>query len=362
MWQFLVRSRTLGIVVPVALLSAAGVLSLYSSGAMSGRIPIFGRQLVWFGIGLGLMLLLSRIDYKTLAELWPFIYGPLLCSLVTLLIFGEKIANMRGWYRIGPVSVQPSEFMKIGVLIALASLFSRYAHPYITLERFVLTGAIVGAPMLMILLQPDMGTAIVFVAIFAMAVYVAGLKRYVITILLILAIAIGVFSWFYVLKDYQKARVTTFFRPEIDSQKTGYHIIQSRIAIGNGGFFGKGFGSGTQSKLGFVPEMHTDFIFPVFAEEFGFLGASIVLALYFYLIFQCLRIAESARDKAGAFIVIGFVGFFGFHVLINIGTVMGLLPTIGIPLPLMSYGGSAMVTTLAGFGLVMSVASRKFGT
>jgi rod shape determining protein RodA len=362
MWQFLIRSRTLGILAPVVLLSAAGILSLYSSGGTAGRVPIFSRQLVWFAVGAVLMLLLSRVDYRTLSEFWAFIYIPLLLSLVVLLVFGERIANMRGWYRIGPISVQPSEFMKIGVLIAVARLFSHYSRPHITLDRFLLAGAVVGAPMAMILLQPDMGTAIVFVAIFGTAIYMAGLKRYVVTILLILAIAVGVFSWFYVLKDYQKNRITTFFRPEVDSQKTGYHIIQSRIAIGNGGFFGKGLGAGTQSKLGFVPEMHTDFIFPVFAEEFGFLGASIVLALYFYLIFQCLRIAESAPDKLGAFIVIGFVGFFGFHVLINLGTVMGLLPTIGIPLPLMSYGGSAMVTTLAGFGLVMSVASRKFGT
>jgi rod shape determining protein RodA len=192
-------------------------------------------------------------------------------------------------------------------------------------------------------------------------IYFAGLSRKAVALLLILAVVAGAALWCFALKDYQKKRISIFFRPETDHKDTGYHIIQSRIAVGSGGLLGKGYGEGTQSKLGFIPEKHTDFIFPVFAEEFGYLGSLFVLALYFYVIFRCLKIAEQSRDRLGAFIVIGFVGYFSFHILINLGTVLGLTPTIGIPLPLMSYGGSAMLSTMAGFGLVLSVASRKIG-
>ena len=354
-----------GILLPVMLISIVGIISIYSathSGETGSRggPTVFTRHVTWLVIGFILMLLLSRMDYHSFAKFSPVLYGAILLTLVYLLIFGHKLSGMKGWFRLGPISIQPSEFMKIAVIMFIAYLFSDYSGKHISFTQFVFAGAVAGLPMFLIAAQPDFGTALVFAAIFGVFIYTMGLSRKFVTVLLLILIAAGAFMWVYVLKDYQKTRIHTFLKPETDPQKSGYHIIQSRIAIGNGGIIGKGFCSGDQSKLGFVPEKHTDFIFPVFAEEFGFLGSAIVVALYFFLIFRCLRIAERARDKLGAFLAVGFLGFFVFHVVINLGTVLGLVPTIGIPLPLMSYGGSATLSTMVGLGLVLNVASREF--
>lgn len=350
----------LKIVLLVTMLAAIGVMSLYSASGSDGKLPLYGRQIVWFLLGAVLMILIAKLDYHTLIGYSPYFYTVVLASLCYLLFFGEKRSGMKGWFCFGPVSIQPSEFMKVAVLLLLAYLFSHYRRTHVNLFHFLMAAAVVGVPMILIAKQPDLGTAITFTAIFVSVIYFVGLNRKYIAVLLILLVLSGCVLWFFVLKEYQKKRIMTFFRPETDSRDSGYHIIQSRIAIGNGGLLGKGFCKGTQSKLDFVPEKHTDFIFPVFAEEFGFVGSCLIIGIYLALILRCLKIAEHARDMLGILIVTGFVSYFAFHIFVNLGTVLGLTPTIGIPLPLMSYGGSAMMSTMIGFGLVQSVGSKAF--
>ena len=340
-------------------LCAAGMGMVYSATLGGPLAPLATKQLVYFAIGLLAMLLALTIDYHTLASLSYVFYVASLLLLVYLLIFGRAIANTRGWLELGPVNFQPAEMTKITTLLALSSYLSRHRSSGLTPSNMIAIILIVGLPFLLIARQPDLGTAITFLPLIAVAAFLGGMRVRTILILVMIPILALPFFWNHYLKDYQKARVLTFLDPARDPKGAGYQVLQSRIAVGSGGLTGKGFLEGTQGQLKFLPAQHTDFIFALLAEERGFLGSMVVLALYFVVIYRCIAIARAARDLLGVYLAMGAMALFACQVLINIGVVLGLMPTTGVPLPLMSYGGSSLITTLAGMGLVLNVWMRR---
>jgi rod shape determining protein RodA len=340
-------------------LCAAGMGMVYSATLGGPLAPLATKQLAYFAIGLLAMLLALTIDYHTLASLSYVFYVASLLLLVYLLIFGRAIANTRGWLELGPVNFQPAEMTKITTLLALSSYLSRHRSSGLTPSNMIAIILFVGLPFLLIARQPDLGTAITFLPLIAVAAFLGGMRVRTILILVMIPILALPFAWNHYLKDYQKARVLTFLDPSRDPKGAGYQVLQSRIAVGSGGLTGKGFLEGTQGQLKFLPAQHTDFIFALLAEERGFLGSMVVLALYFVVIYRCIAIARAARDLLGVYLAMGAMALFACQVLINIGVVLGLMPTTGVPLPLMSYGGSSLITTLAGMGLVLNVWMRR---
>jgi rod shape determining protein RodA len=287
------------------------------------------------------------------------IYCASLVPLVYLLLFGQSIANVRSWIRFGKFQFQPAELSKIATALLLAYLFENEDEVRLRASTFVRLGVIVGVPVLLVFLQPDMGLALTFLPLVFVGLFFGGMpaKGWV-AIFLIVAVVAGA-GWF-VLKDYQKARIGTFLNPDSDLLGSGYQVRQSKIAVGSGGFSGKGFRSGTQSQLRFLPVQHTDFILAVIAEEWGFLGVILVFGLFATLILRSLKLAQTARDRGGMFLVLGLTAMMFFSLVINASMMIGLAPTTGIPLPLVSYGGSSVATTLLGIGLILGVQYRRF--
>ncbi|PYQ12481.1 MAG: rod shape-determining protein RodA [Acidobacteria bacterium] len=340
-------------------LCVVGLGMVYSATAGSPLAPLATKQLVYFGVGLMGLLLALAIDYHTLASLSYLFYAASLILLVYLLFFGRAIANTRGWLELGPVNLQPAEMTKLTTLLALSAFLSRHRSASLTPSNMGGIVLIVAAPVILIARQPDLGTAITFVPLVAVAAFLGGMRLRTILILIMIPILAFPILWKHYLKDYQKTRVVTFLNPAQDPKGAGYQVLQSRIAVGSGGLTGKGFLEGTQGQLKFLPAQHTDFIFALMAEERGFLGSLVVLSLYFVVIYRCIAIARAARDILGVYLAMGVMALFACQVLINIGVVLGLMPTTGVPLPLMSYGGSSLITTLAGMGLVLNVWMRR---
>jgi len=310
-------------------------------------------------VGFVLMVVVMAIDYHTLAELSAVFYAATLLVLLYLLFFGRVIANTRGWLELGPVNFQPAEAAKVTTLLALAVFMSRKTTAGLGFSNMACILGIVGPPVLLIARQPDLGTAVTFLPLVAVAVFLGGIRIRTILILVLIPILALPLLWNHYLEDYHKARVLTFLDPTRDPKGVGYQVIQSKIAVGSGGLAGKGFLEGTQGQLKFLPAQHTDFIFALLAEERGFLGSLVVLSLYFIVIYRCIAIARAARDRLGVFLAMGMVALFSCQVLINLGVVVGLMPTTGVPLPLMSYGGSSLISTMAGMGLVLNVWMRR---
>lgn len=343
------------------LIAAIGCMLVYSATYFSTSTPFLQKQMIWVFIGIVLMIIAITIDYRVLMDISWVLYGIGLVMLLYLLVWGRVTANVRSWIHLGGgFQFQPSEFIKIFTALVLAKFFDSNSRAYLDLRSFALISAIIGAPVLMIALQPDFGTAATFVPLVAAAMFFGGIKpRYWIIAILIAAIAIPV-GWNFFLKPYQQERLLIFLDPERDPLGSGYQVTQAKIAIGSGGITGKGFKQGTQAKLEFLPARHTDFIFAVLGEEWGFVGVVVVLGLYLFLIVQALTIAKQARDRGGAFLVICLISFFIFHILINVAMQIGLLPTTGIPLPLISYGGSSTMMFFLAVGLILNVDFRKY--
>jgi rod shape determining protein RodA len=319
-----------------------------------------GRQAFWILAGLLALLVMLAIDYHTLAEFTPFIYAAALAALIYLLFFGRVIAGTRGWLELGPMNLQPSEFVKVALILAVGTYAAATGGHKLGWKSLANLSLLGGAPLVLILKQPDFGTAATLLPVVLVTVFVAGIQLRVLVILaVILALALPV-AWFTVFKDYQKERILTFVNPERDPSGAGYQVRQSKIAVGSGGLTGHGLYKGTQSKLQFLPAQQTDFIFAVVAEELGFLGAGALVGLYLFMTMRCLAAARLARDKLGRYLALGVGTAFGCQSLANLGMMVGLVPIVGIPLPLMSYGGSSMVATLMGFGLVLNVNMRRF--
>ncbi|MDX1583691.1 MAG: rod shape-determining protein RodA [Thermoanaerobaculia bacterium] len=342
-------------------LAAIGSVLVYSATYFSAGTPYFQKQIIWIVVGIFLMILAVTLDYRMLLDVSLVLYAIGLALLLYLLVWGRVTANVRSWIHLGGgFQFQPSEFMKIFTALVLAKFFDDNSRAYLDLRSFSIVTLIIGAPVVLIVLQPDFGTAATFFPLIVAAMFFGGIKpRYWVISALIVAIAIPI-GWNYVLQPYQQERLLIFLDPERDPLGSGYQVTQAKIAIGSGGITGKGFKEGTQAKLEFLPARHTDFIFAVLGEEWGFVGVVVVLGLYLFLIIQALTIAKQARDRGGAFLVICLISFFVFHILINIAMQIGLLPTTGIPLPLISYGGSSTMMFFLAIGLILNVDLRKY--
>jgi rod shape determining protein RodA len=342
-------------------IAAVGCLLVYSATYYSDpTLSLAKKQVLWVCIGVALMIAFMVVDYHVLFDIAPILYGIGIVLLLYLMVFGRLTAHVRSWIHIGGFQFQPSEFMKIFTALMVARFFDSNDRAYLDFRSFVIVMGIIGLPVGLIIIQPDFGTAASFFPLIAVAMFFGGIRARVwVAMILVAAIAIPS-GWFFFLKPYQKERVMIFLNPERDPLGSGYQVTQAKIAIGSGGIHGKGFKRGTQAKLEFLPARHTDFIFAVLGEEWGFIGVLIVLSLYLFLVFQALHFAKNARDRGGTFLIICLICFFIFHVLINVSMQIGLLPTTGIPLPLISYGGSSTMMFFIAIGLMANVDMRRF--
>jgi len=339
-----------------------GLAQIYSAtySQQSGVSSIFYTQIWAILIGFIALLIALSIDYRSLADKSHFLYIAIVALLIGVLVFGVVRGGSRRWIDLGPMNLQPSEFAKATLALVLAKFFGESRRGAITRIDFLIAAAITAVPLLLITQQPDLGTAVTLVPVLFAAAYVAGMPMRIFGILAIAALLAAPVAWKFALKDYQKERISTFINPSQDARGAGYQQIQARITVGSGGPFGKGFQGGTQGQLRFLPVAHNDFIFSVLAEEHGFVGVVVALGLYLFVILRSLEAARLAKDRLGAYLVLGVLASFTFQVIYNITMSAGLAPVKGLTLPLMSYGGSSMIATLAGFGLILNVRMRRF--
>ena len=336
-----------------------GILSLYSiTGSQSGRgIPLYVKQSMWIVVGCGAFLAMLMVNYHKITRLAYVVYALALILLVVVLLFGRSSHGAQRWIPVGPFAFQPSEFAKLALILVLARYFA--SAPRTGWLPCVITPALIMAPgLLLILRQPDLGSGLSYLSIFVGMLLLVGIRSKALNLILLFSLMLFPFVWEVVwgaLHDYQRERILAFVDPTYDTGGKGYHALQSRIAIGSGELMGKGLHGGTQSQLNFLPEGHTDFIFAVFAEEWGFLGVLIILGLFGILMMLALEIAMRAKDALGTLIAGGVISMVVFSTVINIGMTVGMFPIVGIPLPMMSYGGSAIVMTMAALGLLLNV-------
>ncbi|UCC66690.1 MAG: rod shape-determining protein RodA [Deltaproteobacteria bacterium] len=349
------------LIILTLVLMTIGIVNLYSAtiNLPGGEFPFYQRQLFWLGIGVFFGLLVFLADYRYYEEFAYPIYLLALLSIVSVLIYGIVVGGAQRWIRIGFFNLQPSELMKIALILALARHFARYEmREGYGLRDLIIPAVITLLPTLLIAKQPDLGTALVLVFILLSIVMFVKIRFRSLLILLTVVILATPFFWV-ALKDYQRSRILTFLNPDMDPLGAGYHIIQSKIAVGSGGVWGKGYLHGTQCKLQFLPEHHTDFVFAVLGEEWGFIGCGVVLALYLALILWGLNIGMKAKDRFGTILAFGVTAMIFWHVIINVGMVLGIMPIVGLPLPFLSYGGSSAVVHLMGIGLLLNVRARR---
>jgi len=340
-------------------LAALGILFVASTTAGGRLSGLATRQAIWVAVGIGGMVAAVLFDYRTLLKASFALYAVSLVPLVYLLFFGERIANVRSWIRFGGFQFQPAELAKITTALLVAYLFENEDDTRLRLSAFAKLAAIVAVPTLLVFLQPDLGLALTFLPILGVGLFFGRLPLKGWIAILVAVLALSGTAWFF-LQDYQKHRISTFLNPQQDLLKSGYQVQQSKIAVGSGGFAGKGFRSGTQSQLRFLPVQHTDFILAVIAEEWGFLGVIVVLGLFAALVLRCLTLARVARDRGGVFLILSLAGMLFFSATVNASMMIGFLPTTGIPLPLISYGGSSAATTFVAIGLILGVEYRRF--
>jgi rod shape determining protein RodA len=346
----------LGAVLLLAGIGVATIASATQSGRLSG---LYLKQVYIIGLGLLAMLVSLAIDYRRLADRAMVIYVASVLVLVYVLYFAPVIAHTRRWILVGSFQLQPSEFVKIAAALFVAKVFAESRHETMGLRDIAGAGAAVGLLAFLIARGPDLGTAACLAPLFLAVAFLAGLRMRAVAVLLVAMLLVAGFAWPY-LKDYQKTRIYTFLDPSLDPQGAGYHKIQSQIAVGSGGLLGRGYKQGSQAQLGYLPARHTDFIFSVLAEEMGFLGVVTVLALYLLVIWRMLETALLARDRVGAFLAAAIAATFTFQVVYNMAMVAGLVPVKGLPLPLMSYGGSSILSSLLAVGLILNVRMRRF--
>jgi rod shape determining protein RodA len=346
-----------------ALLGVIGVVNLYSatSVARAALSEVYVQQVYWLVFGGILATIVTAIDYRHYERLGYLLYAVGIVLLLLVFILGKDIRGSSRWIYIGSFSFQPSEFMKLFLIIAVA----KYLHDDPksegrTLRDLAIPALLAALPMLLVLLQPDLGTALILMLIF---VTVCALTRIAWRSLVSLALGVAVglpLVWTYVLKDYQKSRITAFLNPDANILGSGWHAHHARVAIGNGGIWGQGFMRGSQNQFHFLPDQYSDFPFAVFAEDWGFVGCLVLVALYGFLVMWSIRVAATAKDRFGAVIAVGVGSLIFWHAFFNLGMVTGLLPVVGVTLPLFSYGGSSVLTVLMGVGLLMNVSMRRF--
>lgn len=357
----LLKNLDLSIILATLLLIGFGCVAIYSASEAKSGFSLVGKQLVWAVIGIILAVAASSIDQQFFVRNSKRLYFWMIVALMAVLVLGDSAKGAQRWIEYGPVRLQPSEFAKIIIIVCLAAFLTRRREEIRSFKTFLHSFLYLLFPMLLVFIQPDLGTSLVIIAIWVTMTFVTGTELKNILIFCSIGLVLISLAWFTpgVLKSYQKQRVVTLLDPNSDPLKSGYHVTQARIAIGSGQITGKGYMSGTQRKLAFIPEQHTDFIFTVVAEEFGFVGGAILIILYLVLIIRSLQIAAVAEDFTGRSIAAGIAGMFLFHVFVNLGMTLGIMPVTGVPLPLFSYGGSSLMTNLIAIGLLEGVAMRK---
>jgi rod shape determining protein RodA len=345
-------------------LNLIGLINLYS--ATHGifhrdKSSLFWMQIGWLIVGWVLYLGITLVDYRALVKKAYWIYGVNLVALVAVSFVGSISYGARRWLDLGFFKYQPSETMKVILILVMAKILSQVKpNQPLGLKDLAWPGILVLIPWALTVKQPDLGTAMLMLATTGTMILFIGIRKGILIFTAVVAVIAAPLVWNFGLKDYQRDRVLTFLSPGRDPRGTGYNSIQSKIAVGSGRIVGKGFRKGTQSQLEFLPERHTDFIYSVLSEEHGFIGSFITLGLFFILYLMGIKIAAQARDKVGALVVIGVGGYLFWHMFVNMGMVIGLLPIVGAPLPLLSYGGSSLLTTMVALGLISSVSFRKY--
>ncbi|MDR7420671.1 MAG: rod shape-determining protein RodA [Armatimonadota bacterium] len=359
----LYRHLDWGLVAAVLALCAIGVVMIFSAtgdptrGSLS---RLYMTQLSAIGLGVLVAAAIVLVDYRRLADSAHVFYVFVLCALLVVLVFGPARGGARRWIPLGFFNVQPSEFAKVVLALVLARFFAENQRRVPSASDLAIAAGITAVPFVLIARQPDLGTAFTLAPILLAIAFLAGMRMRLVLVLAAIALLTLPVAWRYALQDYQRSRISTFLDPAQDPRGAGYQQIQARITVGSGGVWGKGFRKGTQGQLRFLPVAHNDFIFSVLAEEQGLVGVLVALGLYLYVLLRSLQAARLAKDRLGAFLVMGIVAGFGFQVIYNITMSAGLAPVKGLTLPLMSYGGSAMIATLAGFGVILNVGMRRF--
>jgi len=350
-----------GILIAAIILSVIGIVALFSA-TQETEYDEFSKQIIWLVVSLIAMAVVMFIDYNLLLKASPILYGLTLVLLVAVL-FTKPINGATSWFNIGAFSLQPGEFAKVTVILLLTYItikIQRKGQEEINRPtRLLIILSALAVPVLLIIKQPDYGTAMAFIVAMALMLFASGLdKKYIIGTILLIVIAVPLLYNF-VLPEHAKTRIDVFLNPEADPRGSGYNIIQSKLAIGAGGLTGMGLLKGNQTQLGFLYPKTTDFIYSVIGEEMGFIVAGAVILLFVYLITKSIYVAKTAKDKSGSIIAIGITGVFLFHVLENIGMVMGLLPITGVPLPFVSYGGSSLITNFICIGLLLNISGKR---
>lgn len=361
----LFKRLDLNLILVILALNVIGLINLYSAthGPNTKDVAaLFISQIMWLVVGWMVFFICTIIDYILITRIALAIYVLNLGAIIYVTFFGKVALGAQRWIDLGFFRYQPSETMKLALIMVMAKVLSNrntlgagMGFKEMTLPLIALL-----IPFAFVVEQPDLGTAMMLMAIGGSMIIFAKVKKIILAAVITLGIIALPIAWKFVLHDYQKNRVLTFLSPTTDPRGTGYNSIQSKIAVGSGRFFGKGFMKGTQSQLEFLPERHTDFIYSVLSEEHGFVGSIAVVGLFCFLFLTGIRIASNARDKFGALISVGVLCYVFWHMFVNIGMVIGLLPIVGVPLPLLSYGGSSMLTTMAGLGMISSVAYRRY--
>ena len=351
------------LVTAIGVLSLIGLVMIFSAtyDPTTAQVGVqFYRQFGALLIGLVALGVCLAIDYRVLAEHSMLIYGGLIALLAYTLFFGVEQGGAQRWIGLGPVSLQPSEFARIVIAIVLASFFAQGRRGPRRFSDWLFGAAFVVLPFALIAREPDLGTAVTLLPVCVAIMVFAGLRFRVLAVVALLALLVAPVVWAYGMEDYQKTRIASFLDPEEDPRGAGYQQIQARITVGSGGLTGRGFLQGTQSQYNFLPVAHNDFIFSVLAEEQGFLGVLFTLGLYLFVILRSLDAARVAKDRTGTYLVVGIMAGFAFQVIYNVTMSAGLAPVKGLTLPLMSYGGSSVIATLMGFGLILNVRMRRF--
>ena len=350
-----------GLLLLALTIAALGTLQIYSATHASVWKSAWWKQCIYLSIGFLALWIISSIDYHSLLGQVPVLYIVSTILLVVVLAFGTKVFGSRRWIPlVGGFHLQVSEFVKLVIILLVARYLAELKTDVVEGRDLLKLGGAVALPMALVMKQPDLGTALTYLPILATGVLLAGLRWKFFVLILVLGLIGPIAAYHFVLKDYQRTRLVTFLNPGQDPRGAGYQVIQSQIAVGSGGMWGRGVTRGTQTQLRFLPVPHTDFIFAAFGEEHGFVGVVVVLGLYFLLLMQIVHNAQTAPDRAGMFICMGVAALLLFHLLVNVGMVIGRMPVTGIPLPLMSAGGSSTLSIFMMLGLVLNVRLRRF--
>jgi rod shape determining protein RodA len=346
----------------VCILCAVSVLEIYSATLHTKYSGFHTKQVFWIGAGMLAMFIFAKIDYHRLIDWVPWAYGVCIVALIAVKLVGTKVLGARRWIKIGPMHFQPSEWVKLILILAVARYFANLGDRRLTWVDIFKAFGLVGLPMVLVIIQPDLGTTLTYVPILVAGLFLGGIniKQGLILLTCGTLLVAGIWTSGKILKPYQKARLTSFINPDNDPRGAGYQTKQALIAVGSGGIWGQGAAKGSQTQGAFLPIPHADFIFAAFGEEHGFVGCLFVLLLYFSILMRLIQNAQTAADLSGSLIIMGVVAVLTFQIAVNVGMVIGFMPVTGIPLPLMSYGGSSVLFTFLALGVAMNVRMRRF--